>query len=119
MGLQALRHRDAGQLTNTDRGPADAPGPTQGETNMSRSEIPFVWRAEAIIDRGPIDEPLFVVAKYEAKISPPCAGGIIEYTHLDVESNAVTVLAKSHHVAPSAVTVLTMHWTEMPDVQVP
>lgn len=67
---------------------------------------PFLWTADAIVTRGPIDDPLLLTLTYSATLS---GDGV----HCDklMEENAVNVLVQELDVEPEAVTILNLTWS--------
>jgi len=68
--------------------------------------LPFTWSADAIVSRGPIDDPLLLNLNYTAWLSG-------DSLHCDklMEENAVNVLVQELDVEPEAVTILNLTWS--------
>jgi hypothetical protein len=75
---------------------------------VSNGEIyaPFAWSADAIVSRGPIDEPLLLNLNFTAALFG-------DQVHCDklMEENAVSVVARECDVEPEAVTILNLTWS--------
>lgn len=80
---------------------------------MEPREIPFIWSAEVIVDRGPVDDPLFV----DAAVSATMTDSVGSYGQHLLEENAVSWLADRLGTTVDNMTVVSLHWSMLDDLQ--
>ncbi|QJD54058.1 hypothetical protein SEA_GALACTICA_111 [Streptomyces phage Galactica] len=77
------------------------------------TSVPFVWNAEVILDRGPIDPPQLLNVVASATLDNNRTG----YGDLMLEESAVNWIAGQVSADPRDLTVVSFYWSMLDDNQ--
>lgn len=72
---------------------------------MSRTTTHFLWWTEAVIDRGPVDEPLFIDASGAAT-----ASGEGTFSDIQIEEGTIQMIVEALDVEPDRITLINLSW---------
>lgn len=67
----------------------------------------FIWSADIIADRGPVDEPVLLSADNSATVGPG------QYTDAALEAHAVDWVGKQTGLDPEQMTVVSFAWSSL------
>lgn len=82
---------------------------------MEPKIVPFIWNAEVIVSRGPVDDPLLVSTSCCATMTDR----IGSYGTLLVEENALSWLSKQVGHPIENMTVVSLTWSMLENAETP
>ena len=80
---------------------------------MEPKTIPFLWNAEVIVSRGPIDDPLFL----NVIVASTMTDHVGSYGEHLIEQNCVNWLSDYVGEPVEAMSVVSLHWSMVDDEQ--